>query len=244
MDDAQVEGMVVDQELGFLYAGQENLGIWKFEAGENSSTEGILIDEVKPNGENLEADVEALTIYYADNGNGYLLASSQGDNTFAVYEREGNNKYLGNFFIGESGNIDGAEESDGADVINVPLGNSYPNGLLVVQDGANEPEAVSQDPEDGEIQNFNTNFKLIPWENVANTFEEPLKIDRFNYNPRQISDSLINGIASGDTTQTSTVLWANSNSPGEITFEIATNPNFNNIIQTVSAELTNAPVKI
>ena len=244
LEDAQLEGMVVDQELGFLYAGQENLGIWKFEAGANASTAGILIDEVKPNGENIEADVEALTIYYADNGTGYLLASSQGDNTFAVYEREGDNQYLGNFFVGESGNIDGAQESDGADVINVPLGNRFPNGLLVVQDGANEPEAVSQDPEDGEIQNFNTNFKFIPWENVANAFENPLEIDTFNYNPRQISDSLINGIASGDTTQTSTVLWANSNSPGEITFEIATNPNFNNIIETVNADLTNAPVKV
>ncbi len=241
LDDAQVEGMVVDQELGFLYVGQENFGIWKFEAEVDGSNEEILVDEV---GENIQADVEGLTIYYADNGNGYLLASSQGDNTFAVYEREGNNEYIGNFFVGDFANIDGAQESDGADVINVPLGNNYPNGLLVVQDGANEPEAVSQDPEDGEIQNFNTNFKFIPWENVANAFEEPLEIDRFNYNPRQVSDSLINGIASGDTTQTSTVLWANSNSPGKITFEVATNPEFTNIIQTVSSDLTDAPVKV
>ncbi|MDY7005925.1 MAG: phytase [Cyanobacteriota bacterium] len=241
LDDAQVEGMVVDRESGILYVGQENFGIWKFDAEVDGSDEGTLVDEI---GENIQADVEGLTIYYGDNGNGYLLASSQGDNTFAVYEREGNNEYIGNFFVGDFANIDGAEESDGADVINVPLGNNYPNGLLVVQDGANKPEAVLQDPEDGEIQNFNTNFKFIPWENVANAFEEPLEIDRFSYNPRQISDSLINGIASGDTTQTSTVLWANSNSPGEITFEIATNPDFTNIIQTVSSDLTNAPVKV
>ena len=111
-------------------------------------------------------------------------------------------------------------------------------------ESANEPEAVLQDPENGEIQNFNTNFKFIPWENVATGFEEPLEIDRFSYNPRQISDSLINGIASGDTTQTSTVLWANSNAPGEITFEVATNPEFTNIIQIVSGNLTDAPVKV
>lgn len=241
LDDAQVEGMVVDRESGILYVGQENFGIWKFDAEVDGTDPGTIVDEI---GENIQADVEGLTIYYGDNGNGYLLASSQGDNTFAVYEREGNNEYIGNFFVGDFANIDGAEESDGADVINVPLGNSYPNGLLVVQDGANEPEAVQQDPEDGEIQNFNTNFKFIPWENVANAFEEPLEIDRFSYNPRQISDSLINGIASGDTTQTSTVLWANSNTPGEITFEVATNSDFTNIIQTVSGDLTNAPVKV
>ncbi|WP_094678099.1 phytase [Hydrocoleum sp. CS-953] len=241
LDDAQVEGMVVDRELGILYAGQENFGIWKFDAEANASTERTLVDEV---GENIQADVEGLTIYYADNGNGYLLASSQGDNTFAVYDRQGDNEFIGNFFIGDFANIDGAEESDGADVINVPLGNNYPNGLLVVQDGANEPEVVLQDPEDGEIQNFNTNFKFIPWENVANAFEEPLKIDRFSFNPREISDSLINGIASGDTTQTSTVLWANSNTPGEITFEVATNSDFTNIIQIVNSNLTDAPAKV
>ncbi|WP_161564529.1 phytase [Okeania hirsuta] len=184
LDDAQVEGMVVDQELGFLYAGQENFGIWKFDAEVDGSNDRILVDEI---GENIQADVEGLTIYYGDNGNGYLLASSQGDNTFAVYEREGDNEYIGNFFVGDFANIDGAEESDGADVINVPLGNNFPNGLLVIQDGANEPEAVLQDPEDGEIQNFNTNFKFIPWENVANAFEEPLEIDSFSYNPRQIN---------------------------------------------------------
>ncbi len=241
LEDAQVEGMVVDRELGVLYVGQENFGIWKFDAAVDGNTEGILVDEV---GENIEADVEGLTIYYADNGNGYLLASSQGDNTFAVYEREGDNEFIGNFSIGDFANIDGAEESDGADVINVPLGNNFPNGLLVVQDGSNEPEVIQQDPADGEIQNFNTNFKFIPWENVANAFEEPLEIDRFSYNPRQISDSLINGIASGDTTQTSTVLWANSNAPGEITFEIATSPDFNNIIRRVSANATNVPTKV
>ncbi|NEP39877.1 MAG: phytase, partial [Okeania sp. SIO2H7] len=184
LDDAQVEGMVVDQELGFLYAGQENFGIWKFDAEVDGSNDRILVDEI---GENIQADVEGLTIYYGDNGNGYLLASSQGNNTFAVYEREGDNEYIGNFFVGDFANIDGAEESDGADVINVPLGNNFPNGLLVIQDGANEPEAVLQDPEDGEIQNFNTNFKFIPWENVANAFEEPLEIDSFSYNPRQIN---------------------------------------------------------
>ncbi|MCL2924771.1 MAG: phytase, partial [Trichodesmium sp. MAG_R04] len=240
LEDGQVEGMVVDQELGILYAAQENFGIWKFDATVDGSTEGILIDEI---GENLQADVEGLTIYYTDNSNGYLLASSQGNNTFAVYEREGDNEFIGNFFIGEFNTIDSTEESDGADVINVPLGNNFPNGLLVVQDGSNEPEVIQQDPVDREIQNFNTNFKFIPWENVANAFEDPLEIDRLSYNPRQVSDSLINGIASGDTTQTSTVLWANSNSPGQVKFEVATTPDFNNIIRTVSANLTNVPVK-
>ncbi len=40
----QTEGMVVDQETGFLYIGQENVGIWKFQAEPNGGTTGKLID--------------------------------------------------------------------------------------------------------------------------------------------------------------------------------------------------------
>ena len=35
----------------------------------------------------LVPDVEGLTIYYGEDGNGYLLASSQGNNTFAIYDK-------------------------------------------------------------------------------------------------------------------------------------------------------------
>ena len=183
LDDAQVEGLVVDRERGILYAGQEETGIFKFSAEPGSSNTGELIEAVRPEGSNLEADVEGLTIYYGNDGTGYLLASSQGDSTYAVFSREGNNEYLGSFAIGESGGIDGAEESDGADIINVPLGSQFPSGLLVVQDGSNNPAFVAVDDE-GELQNFNTNFKFIPWENVAHAFPEPLQIDTTSFDPR------------------------------------------------------------
>ena len=37
--DYQVEGMVVDRETGELYVGQEDFGIWKFNAEPNSDAE-------------------------------------------------------------------------------------------------------------------------------------------------------------------------------------------------------------
>ncbi|BAY35300.1 phytase (plasmid) [Nostoc carneum NIES-2107] len=180
---AQTEGMVVDQETGFLYIGQEDVGIWKFQAEPNGGTTGKLIDQVKGLGGNyLTDDVEGLTIYYGKNGTGYLLASSQGDNTFVAYTREGNNDYLGNFAIGSNGAIDSVQESDGADVINVPLGPNFPKGLFVTQDGNNEPAKLVSDGD--EIENINSNFKLVPWENIANAFSNPLNIDTTSYNPR------------------------------------------------------------
>ncbi|TAF07824.1 MAG: phytase [Nostocales cyanobacterium] len=198
--DPQTEGMVVDQETGFLYIGQENVGIWKFEAEPNGSNTGKLIDQVKDlGGNNLVADVEGLTIYYGANGTGYLLASSQGDNTFAVYTREGNNEFLGRFGVGNNGAIDSVQESDGADVINVPLGANFPNGLFVTQDGNNDPAKLVED--DGELENVNSNFKFVPWENIVTTLPDILTIDTTSYDPRNPTSQikqLINGSPSAD----------------------------------------------
>lgn len=181
--DPQIEGMVVDQETGYLYIGQENIGIWKFEAEPNGSNNGRLIDKIKDlDGSNLVDDVEGLSIYYGADGKGYLLVSSQGDNTFAVYRREGNNEFIGRFAIGNNGEIDSVQESDGADVINVALGANFPFGLFVTQDGDNLPAEIVID--DDEEENINSNFKFIPWENIANAFPEALTIDPTSYNPR------------------------------------------------------------
>ncbi|MFW9260733.1 phytase [Nostoc sp. CALU 546] len=181
--DPQTEGMVVDQETGFLYIGQENVGIWKFQAEPDGGTTGKLIDQVRDlGGTNLTDDVEGLTIYYGKNGTGYLLASSQGDNTFVAYTREGNNEYVGNFAVGNNGPIDSVQESDGADVINVPLGPNFPFGLFVTQDGSNEPATIVSD--EGEEENISSNFKFVPWENIANAFPNSLTIDTTSYDPR------------------------------------------------------------
>ncbi|MDB9309469.1 5'/3'-nucleotidase SurE [Aphanizomenon sp. CS-733/32] len=176
---AQTEGMVADQETGFVYIGQEDVGIWKFDAEPNGGSTGKLIEKVKAEGgKNLTNDVEGLTIYYGKNGTGYLLASSQGDNTFAAYTREGNNDFLGRFGVGNNGGIDSVQESDGADVINLPLGPNFPNGVFITQDGANDPATIVNG------ENISSNFKLVPWENIANALPTPLKIDTTSYNPR------------------------------------------------------------
>lgn len=67
-----------------------------------------------------------------------MPASSQGDDSFALYGREPgeDNEYEGGLRVtAASRTLDGAEECDGAAVLDAPLGARYPNGLLVVQDG-------------------------------------------------------------------------------------------------------------
>ncbi|NJK36057.1 MAG: phytase [Oscillatoriales cyanobacterium SM2_2_1] len=238
----QFEGIVVDRDTGLIYAAQEDVGIWKYafaatSTGTTTSTgavSGVLIHAVSPNSPSLrQADVEGLTIYYGPNGTGYLLASSQGENNFAVYNRQGANEYLGSFVVGASGGIDSVESSDGADVISEAIG-GFTQGLLVVHDGNETPGFTIND--DGEIENAATNFKYVPWQNVAGTFTPP--------------STLPNGIASGDTTSNSTVLWTRSTAPGTVRFEYSTSPTFAAIAGTQTATVANSaegisvPVKV
>ena len=193
----------------------------------------------------LVPDIEGLSIYYSDDGTGYLIANSQGDSSYAVFSREGTNEYLGSFVVGDNNGIDQVNESDGLDIVNVGLGSEFPNGLLVLQDGANDPQFVVEDEE--ELENASTNFKFVDWKEVAQAFDNPLTIDTQSYNPRNPqAQSLVNGIASGDTTQKSTVLWARSTFPGEVTFEYSTDSEFNSVIATVTANVDNinVPVKV
>ncbi len=64
------------------------------------------------------------------------------------------------------------------------MGKDYPAGLLVVQDGSNEPAVVFPDPEDGEIQNFNTNFKFVSLADFADIFPHLPQYDPSAFDPR------------------------------------------------------------
>ncbi|GII42413.1 phytase [Planotetraspora phitsanulokensis] len=195
----QVEGMVVDAETGTLYAAQEDVGVWRMPA--DLTGRPALIDRVREfgvpatfdaateecvpgadpgfGGHHLAADAEGLTIYYGKNGKGYLIASSQGDDTFSVYGRSGANAYIGSFQVGDHGAVDGVQASDGAMVVNVPLGRSFPKGLFVTHDGANTPEAL--DPEGEEREN--TDFKYVKWDDIAGRLG--LDVDTRSWNPRR-----------------------------------------------------------
>jgi 3-phytase len=155
-----VEGCVADDELAKFYIAEETVAIWKYGAEPGDGTTRTRVDAV---GSRLKADIEGLTIYYGEGGTGYLIASSQGSNQFAVYKRQGDNAYIGNFQI-SAGSIDAVTGTDGIDVVGVPMGPSFPYGFFIAQDSANDTG--------------NQNFKMIPWENVASAFSPNLPLIR------------------------------------------------------------------
>lgn len=152
---SQTEGCTADDESGDLYVGEENVALWKYSAEPDAGDARTMVDSIDSG--NLTADVEGVSIYYGPDGTGYIIASNQGADNYAVYERQGDNKFLGIFHVGadEATGIDGASETDGLDVTSANLGPAYPHGALIVQDGRNISPVERQ------------NFKIVPWERVA-----------------------------------------------------------------------------
>ncbi len=158
-----VEGCVADDALGKLYIGEETVAIWKYGAEPGDGEARVRVDGTGKGG-HLSADIEGLAIYAASDGRGYLLASSQGNNTFVIYERGGTNAYVGTFRIA-AGAVDGVNDTDGIEVTSAALGPAFPKGLFVAQDGSNTGPSANQ------------NYKLVPWEAIASKFVPPLLVD-------------------------------------------------------------------
>lgn len=167
--NSQAEGIVADDAYGALYVAEDLAGIWKYGAEPDGGFARVLVDSV--DGGHLVARVKGLSIYRARNGAGYLLASSQGSATIAVYGREPPNRFLVAFQV-DGGTNGRPISANGLDVTNFGLGldGGFAEGLFVVQDS---PVGF-------------TNFKLVSWGAIARAFTTtPLVIDTV-LDPRQI----------------------------------------------------------
>lgn len=158
----QVEGCVADDELDVLYIGEEQLGIWRYRFPLEESAYTRRLVDVTGHGGHLVSDVEGLALWKTEDDRGYLIASSQGNDSFVVYRRDGDNDFVGRFTIEARGALGGCEETDGIAVCADALGPRYPNGLFVAQDGLNGSE--------------NQNFKLVSWKEIAAAFDPPLAV--------------------------------------------------------------------
>ena len=144
-EGGEIEAVVVDDELGYVYYCDENAGIRKYLADPDApaaaeelaifGTEGFLEDR------------EGISIYEINDGTGYIIVSDQAANTFHIFPREG-----------EPGNPHSHPElkvvhtstnnSDGNDVTNVPIDERFPSGFFV---------AMSDDK----------TFQIYSWDDIA-----------------------------------------------------------------------------
>ncbi len=153
---SQTEGCVADDDTGTLYVAEEDVALYRMSAEPNGGVARTVVTSVATNPA-LKDDLEGVSIYRQPNGRGYLVLSSQGNNSYALFRRDGDNAYVGSFAIIADGaaGIDGASETDGLDVTSAPLGPAFPMGALVVQDGRNVSPPQTQ------------NFKIVPWNRIV-----------------------------------------------------------------------------
>ncbi|WP_338849454.1 phytase [Massilia sp. W12] len=207
----QFEGMVVDQRNGMLYAGQEDVGIWRIDLKSGQAdtqpvyeTRGSGRESYSQNGavvkhsffnpdSKISRDLEGLSIYYGPNGGGYLIASSQGG------------------AHGEAPNLSDAPHDDSFTVFSIN-GAAKPvllQGFRLNQGSQGNPEGVqecdgadvlafqlpgypygllvTQDGYNDDLNQLNgtvkqTNLKFTSWEKIANA----LKLEKYNnFDPRK-----------------------------------------------------------
>ena len=141
----QSEGCVFDGDT--LYVGEEDAGIWQLDQNGHAATARLV---APVDNQRLVADVEGLaTIDHK--GQRYLLASSQGDNSYAVFKLP-TMDYVGRFAI-PAGAFGATSDTDGIEAAAGNFGADYPDGLFLAQDGDNAPRAQ--------------NFKLVRWDRIA-----------------------------------------------------------------------------
>lgn len=147
---SQPEGCVVDTQTNTAYLGEEAAGVWALDISSTDNTPTFIAAITPP----VEADIEGLALFTVDEQK-YLIASSQGNNSYAIYSINRENAhqltYTGLIQITADVNngIDGVSETDGLEATNANLGGNYSEGLWIVQDGRNVMPSETQ------------NFKLV-----------------------------------------------------------------------------------
>jgi len=143
--EKEIEAIAVDDALGYVYYSDENIGIRKYYADpdiENANKELALFGTT-----GFAEDREGISIYTINDGTGYILVSDQQANAFRIFKREGES---GDPHIHQLVKVVNAstKESDGSDVTNAVLNDTFPVGLFV---------AMSDDK----------TFQLYSWADIA-----------------------------------------------------------------------------
>jgi 3-phytase len=146
----EIEAVVVDDALGFVYYADEDAGIHKWYADPDAPGADRELAFFGTTG--YGGDREGLGVY-ATAGGGYLLSVDQlpDDSVVHVYKRLGEpgrpHDHTNEVAIFRSG----ADSTDGLDVTSESLGPDFPDGLLVMMNSASR------------------NFLLYRWSDVAST---------------------------------------------------------------------------
>ena len=151
----QAEGLVADDELGFIYAADEETAIRKYYADPDKGDNNEIV--AFGGGGDIESDREGLAIYRCDSKTGYLLVSDQkgkksknsGFSSVKIYRREGDNGDPHQHSLLATIDAIGSFKTDGLDVTSRPVLPEFQHGFLVKH------------------HSLGRQFKLYAWEDIA-----------------------------------------------------------------------------
>ncbi|MDA1307106.1 MAG: phytase [Acidobacteria bacterium] len=127
----EIEALVVDDALGFVYAADERFGIRKYHADPDHPDAAVELAVIGQDG--YQADREGLAIFAGPDGTGYLVSVDQieGGSRLRYYRREGTatNPHDHSEVVREV--VTSADSTDGLEVISVPLP-GFPDGPVVM----------------------------------------------------------------------------------------------------------------
>ena len=150
----QTEGCAFDDRTSSLYLAVELGALEHYPASSEAAPVKTEIARVQNYG--LKADLEGVTVYERGANTGYLIVSSQGNNSYGVFALP-SYEYAGRFEV-VNGSVDGTSTTDGI----AATGSStarFPKGFLVVQDDMDNTSPLSD--------NFKKqNFKIIDWRDI------------------------------------------------------------------------------
>lgn len=123
----EIESIMVDDRLGYVYCSDEGVGVRKYYADTvRGNTELALFAR-----DGFSVDHEGISLYEATDSTGFILVSDQGSDRFHIFPREG---LSGNRHVHpdlRSVRVR-ADESDGSEITSFTLAPQYPHGLFVV----------------------------------------------------------------------------------------------------------------
>jgi 3-phytase len=160
----KVEGLVADDDLGYVYAADEDVAIRKYHADPDRGDDTQLAEFGR--GDGMRSDREGLAIYECTDKTGHLLVSSQkaekavagksGKNervsTIKVYRREGDGGEPHKHDLLATIETIGSIETDGLEVTHRPALPAFPKGFLVKHDSPGR------------------HFKIYAWDDIAKDF--------------------------------------------------------------------------
>lgn len=122
----EIEAIVVDDALGYVYYSDETVGIRQYYASPDSGNTELSLFATT----GIRSDHEGLSIYPVTKETGYIILSDQQANRFFIFSREGTKSNPFQHKLLKILNV-AAVESDGCDVTPLPLNKTFKHGMFV-----------------------------------------------------------------------------------------------------------------